>query len=257
MLQDVVTLTYIDACQARNQTVLASFVDPGTITISAPLTGVSIQHGSSLTITVWDSDLDTDPNSTEVLAAFSFDASGCCHPCVVAARDALYPCMILACAQTVQGRVVLESLGCKTSQMVSVDITETSNHSRAFTGAIKIGSRAGGNEMELDCFGGAPCFVNATYTDANFGSTWELARTEAAAMVSVSGTSETARLGTLPGFGANVFVAGESLSVTVQDFVVDQAVWEPPDPVPPLAQSVRVHASTSNNDQEVNSSYAQ
>ena len=76
-------------------------------------------------------------------------------------------------------------------------------------------------------------------------------------MVSVSGTSETARLGTLPGFGANVFVAGESLSVTVQDFVVDQAVWEPPDPVPPLAQSVRVHASTSNNDQEVNSSYAQ
>ena len=43
-----------------------TFVEPGFVTIPAPLVGLSIEDGSSITITVSDGDLDTDPTSVQV-----------------------------------------------------------------------------------------------------------------------------------------------------------------------------------------------
>jgi hypothetical protein len=66
-LQEKIKLLYRDICDARNETMFATYVDPGLVTIAAPVEGLSIQEGTSFTVTVWDSDLDTDPLSIQVL----------------------------------------------------------------------------------------------------------------------------------------------------------------------------------------------
>jgi hypothetical protein len=59
-------VTYWDTCNALNITRVASFVDPGFVTISAPLQGLNIEDNASITITVIDSDLNTDALSPQV-----------------------------------------------------------------------------------------------------------------------------------------------------------------------------------------------
>ena len=66
---DLIRLVYQDAVQGENRTVIASYVDPGAIFIDAPDEGVSIAEGEALTVTVRDSDLNTDARSVQVILA--------------------------------------------------------------------------------------------------------------------------------------------------------------------------------------------
>ena len=59
-------VTYWDVCNAQNITQFASFVDPGFVTISAPLQGLNIEDNASITITVIDADLNTDAFTPQV-----------------------------------------------------------------------------------------------------------------------------------------------------------------------------------------------
>ena len=59
-------VTYWDMCDAQNLTRFASFVDPGFIIIPAPLQGLSIEENAKITITVMDSDLNTDALTIQV-----------------------------------------------------------------------------------------------------------------------------------------------------------------------------------------------
>ena len=106
----------------------------------------------------------------------------------------------------------------------------------------------------------------ATYLDANFGSIAKKTRTQARPLVSASASSQTAQRGILNGYAAPVFVAGESLSITVQDYVVDETksarlVEHSPiyhtalstDNDNQLVNSVHAVISTSNGDREVRS----
>jgi hypothetical protein len=104
----------------------------------------------------------------------------------------------------------------------------------------------------------------ATYRDANFGSIAKKTRTQARPLVSASAPSETAQRGAMDGYAAPVFVAGEPLSITVQDYVVDETQGArlvdhsaihhaaiSTDNDNQLVESVRVIVSTSNGDEEV------
>ena len=66
---DLIRLVYQDAVQGENRTVIASYVDPGAIFIDAPDQGMSIAEGEALTVTVRDSDLNTDARTVQVILA--------------------------------------------------------------------------------------------------------------------------------------------------------------------------------------------
>jgi hypothetical protein len=73
-VQDRVKIGYKDSCMERSETIFATFVDAGLITVSAAKEGVAIGAGarSMVTITVLDADLDTDPFSVQVFVFFEF-----------------------------------------------------------------------------------------------------------------------------------------------------------------------------------------
>ena len=100
--------------------------------------------------------------------------------------------------------------------------------------------------------------------DANFGVIMKKTRTEARPLVSVSAASRTSQRGQMDLYSSGIFVAGEPLFVTVQDYVVDQtapAKITSHSPIFHMALSsdndntlmehVNVIASTSNGDREV------
>lgn len=64
--QDRLRIWYTDLCDANNLTALARYVEKGYISIASPAAGLSIEDGASITITVWDADLNSDPLSTQV-----------------------------------------------------------------------------------------------------------------------------------------------------------------------------------------------
>ena len=59
-------LLYTNLCDDSNLTALAHYVEKGSVSIPAPATGLSIEDGTSFTITVLDADLNVDPLTAQV-----------------------------------------------------------------------------------------------------------------------------------------------------------------------------------------------
>ena len=133
--------------------------------------------------------------------------------------------------QVIQGLLTVASHQAGASQVVTA-MTETANNSNSFTGIFTMTANASApaGHLAMACVGATPCFINATYQDANFGMVSTLARTQASGLLSVSAQSQTAQLSdsrtgaslsSTSSHAPALFVAGEPLTVTVQDFVLD------------------------------------
>jgi len=216
---DVVRMQYLDGCAAHNITVLAAFVEPGFVTIQAPLVGLSIADRSSFLVTVWDSDLNTDPLTV----------------------------------QSVGGLLTIASEESGNSQILTM--TETAPNSRAFTAGVNVSSinvSPSASDLTLSCTGATACWVTATYLDANFAGISKRTRTQSRPLVLVTAASQTAQQGSMQGYSNPVFVAGEVLSVTVQDYVVDDtAPANVEDNNNRVMPSVSIVATSSQGDREV------
>jgi len=216
---DVVRMQYLNGCAAHNITVLATFVEPGFVTIQVPLVGLSIEDRSSIVVTVWDSDLNTDPLSV----------------------------------QSVGGLLTIASEESGDSQILTM--TETAPNSRAFTAGVNVSSinvSPSASDLTLSCTGATACWVTATYLDANFAGISKRTRTQSRPLVWVTAASQTAQQGSMQGYSNPVFVAGEVLSVTVQDYVVDDtAPANVKDNNNRLMPSVSIVATSSQGDREV------
>jgi hypothetical protein len=189
-----ITVKYLDPSPGGNVTVTVLGSDFDSVELLSPVHPV---NGAPIRVTVVDSDLDTNINSPQSEANL-LSLSRCS-----ARRD-------INCENS---SAVPLGAGdsCETRAMI---LNEKSLSSAIFTGELRAltcmneqNSRA--SKFYVVCEGLQICDVTATYVDETWGSFTSTARTSRQGLLGTSFLTSSA--------GANTFVAGEALYITIRD----------------------------------------
>ena len=189
-----IIVQYLDPSPGQNVTVTVVGSDFDSVELMSPVNPV---NGAPIRVTVVDSDLNTDSNSQETDANL-LELSRCS------------PRRNIGC-ENPSAAALAAGDSCETKAMT---LKETSLSSATFTGELSALTCLNeqndlANKFYVVCEGLQICDVTATYTDEIWGSFTSTARATRQGLLTTSYLSSSA--------GANTFVAGEALYITIID----------------------------------------